>query len=139
LPPPLPATDLADDASEPVIVEAIVTTSDWRHDLRLIEDSATHGRRREELDLSDLLLHQLLAGQRSSFVGEVVVPWKATPYCSRVVEAVAVSCARERKEPNASASDPRRPPMKNPAKKIKENKIKREVKDAFDVLEREKK
>jgi hypothetical protein len=28
--------------------------------------------------------------------------------------------------------------MKNPAKKIKENKIKREENDAFDVLEREK-
>jgi hypothetical protein len=107
--PPLPAIDLADDASEPVIIEAAATAFGWHHDLGLIEDGVVRGRCREELDLSDLLLHRLLVGQCSSFVGEIATPWKPTRCCSCALKAIAVSCAQERKEPNASASDPRRP------------------------------
>jgi hypothetical protein len=136
--PPLPAIDLADDASEPVIIEAAATAFGWHHDLGLIEDCVVRGRCREELDLSDLLLHRLLVGQCSSSVGEFATPWKPTRCCSCALKAVAVSCAQERKEPNALASDPCRLSRKNPAEKIKENQIKREENDAFTVLEREK-
>jgi hypothetical protein len=44
---------------------------------------------------------------------------------------------RLREKTSTSTLDPGWPLMKNPMKKIKENKIKREENDAFAVLERE--
>jgi hypothetical protein len=88
--PPLPATDLADDAYETVVVEAAAATSGWRHDLRLVKDGITCGRRRDELNLSDLLLRRLLARQCSNFLSWTMnaasPPWvvHTTQHCEFV-------------------------------------------------------